>query len=227
MSNFCKGADCMIETMLDDIPFEITDSQFLSAIKIPEDSSEADEAIRLLKEACYIARPKAIYIEAYVESRTEDAIVIDGKTFNSRLLSTKTKSTHRLFPYIATCGVEIEQWAGGITDPLKAYFADMIMQLALKSAVNGLVKHLTEKRLRGELSCMNPGALEDWPISEQKKLFSLFADTAGVKLTDSFLMIPVKSSSGIYFTSDKKFENCELCPRENCPSRRAAYRPDV
>jgi len=216
----------MIETALENIPFEIDDSQFLSAIKIPEDSSEADEALQLLKEACSVAKPKAVFIEAYIESRTDDAIVINGRTFNSRLLNENTKSTHRLFPYIATCGVEIEQWAGGISDPLKAYFADVIMQLVLKSAVNGLVKHLTEKKLRGELSCMNPGALKDWPISEQKKLFSLFTDTAGVKLTDSFLMIPIKSSSGIYFTSDKKFENCELCPRENCPSRRTAYKPD-
>ena len=216
----------MIETALENIPFEINDSQCLLSLKFLEGSSEAEEAVLLLKEACFIARPKAVYIEAYIESRTEDAVVIDGQTFNSRLLSINTKSTHRLFPYIATCGIEIEQWAGSITDPLKAYFSDMIMQLALKSAVNGLVKHLTEKRLRGKLSCMNPGALKDWPISEQKKLFSLFTNTVGVKLTDSFLMIPVKSSSGIYFTSDKKFENCELCPRENCPSRRAAYRPD-
>lgn len=221
-----KGEKYMIETVLDNIPFEINESQFLSELKLFEDSSEADEAIQLLKEACSVAKPKAVYIESFVDSRTEDTVIIDGVSFRSRLLSANTESVHRLFPYIATCGTEIEQWASNITDPLNAYYADMIMQLALKSAVNELVKHLTYKKLHGKLSCMNPGSLEDWPISEQKKLFSLFTDAIGVKLTDSFLMIPVKSSSGIYFTSDKKFENCELCPRENCPSRRAAYRPD-
>jgi len=214
----------MTETVLNNIPFEISDSQLISALKLTEGSAEANEAMQLFKEACAIARPKAVYVESYVESRTVDTVVIDGISFSSRLLSTNTESVHRLFPFIATCGTEIDQWANSITDPLKAYFADMIMQLALKAAVNELIKHLKEKRLHGELSCMNPGSLEDWPISEQKKLFSLFTNTAGVMLTDSFLMIPVKSSSGIYFSSDKKFVNCELCSRENCPSRRTAYK---
>jgi hypothetical protein len=215
----------MTETVLNNIPFEISDSQFISALKLIEGSAEANEAIQLFKEACVIAKPKAVYIESFIDSRTEDTVKIDGISFRSCLLSTNTESVHRLFPYIATCGTEIEQWASNITDPLNAYYADMIMQLALKSAVDELVKHLTDKRLHGKLSCMNPGSLEDWPISEQKKLFSLFTDTAGVKLTDSFLMIPVKSSSGIYFNSDKKFVNCELCSRENCPSRRTAFKP--
>jgi len=215
----------MIETVIENIPLEINDSQFLSELKLSDDSPEADEAVQLMKEACSIARPKAVYIESYADSRTEDSVVIDGISFNSRLLRKNTESSHRLFPYIATCGTEIEQWANRITDPLKAYFADTIMRLALKSAVNELVKHLKDKGLHGKLSCMNPGSLKDWPINEQKKLFSLFKNTLGVKLTDSFLMVPIKSSSGIYFTSDKKFVNCELCPRENCPSRRTAYKP--
>jgi hypothetical protein len=73
---------------------------------------------------------------------------------------------------------------------------------------------------------MSPGSLEDWPISEQPKLFSLFGDTersVGVKLTDSLLMIPRKSISGILFPSEEGFVSCRLCPRENCPSRKALY----
>jgi len=34
---------------------------------------------------------------------------------------------------------------------------------------------------------------------------------------------PLKSVSGIQFVSEEGFVNCSLCPRENCPGRRADY----
>jgi hypothetical protein len=73
---------------------------------------------------------------------------------------------------------------------------------------------------------MSPGSLEDWPITEQPKLFSLFGNTErviGVRLTDSLLMVPRKSISGILFPSEENFISCRLCPREVCPSRKAPY----
>ena len=42
-------------------------------------------------------------------------------------------------------------------------------------------------------------------------------------LTDSYLMLPTKSVSGVYFETEKSFNSCQLCTREMCPSRRAAY----
>jgi hypothetical protein len=77
---------------------------------------------------------------------------------------------------------------------------------------------------------MNPGSLENWPISEQKPLFSLFGDVEkliGVRLSDSFLMFPIKSVSGIYFPTESSFASCQLCPREKCPNRRAKYDPEL
>ena len=68
--------------------------------------------------------------------------------------------------------------------------------------------------------------MDDWPITQQKELFSLFGDVEeliGVTLTESCLMVPLKSSSGIYFPTEVTFETCQLCPREVCESRRAPY----
>jgi hypothetical protein len=73
---------------------------------------------------------------------------------------------------------------------------------------------------------MDPGSLEDWPITEQPKLFSIFGDTerlVGVRLTNSMLMIPRKSISGIFFPSEEGFTSCQLCDRDTCPGRRAPY----
>jgi hypothetical protein len=73
---------------------------------------------------------------------------------------------------------------------------------------------------------MSPGSLTDWPIEEQKPLFSLFGEEEtpiGVKLSKHLLMLPAKSISGIYFPTEVSFFSCQLCQRDNCPGRKAAY----
>ncbi len=46
-------------------------------------------------------------------------------------------------------------------------------------------------------------------------------------MTDSCLMIPIKSVSGIFFPNADKFESCQLCEREHCQGRRAPYSEEL
>jgi hypothetical protein len=76
---------------------------------------------------------------------------------------------------------------------------------------------------------MNPGSGDRnvWPIAQQRPLFSLFGDAEaliGVRLTDSFLMVPNKTVSGLFFPTEVPFESCQLCTRPDCPRRRARYK---
>jgi len=76
------------------------------------------------------------------------------------------------------------------------------------------------------ISRMSPGSLTDWPIEEQRLLFSLLGNveaSIGVKLSRSLVMIPQKSISGIYFPTEVSFYSCQLCPRKRCPSRKTGY----
>ena len=78
----------------------------------------------------------------------------------------------------------------------------------------------------GVVGRMNPGSLSDWPLTEQRPLFSLMGDTdaaIGVRLMPSLLMAPTKSVSGIVFPTESTFASCQLCPRDECPNRRAPY----
>jgi predicted transcriptional regulator len=73
---------------------------------------------------------------------------------------------------------------------------------------------------------MAPGSLEDWPIEEQKPLFVILGDvetSIGVRLTENLVMVPTKSISGIYFPTEISFYSCQLCPRKDCISRKAAF----
>ena len=61
----------------------------------------------------------------------------------------------------------------------------------------------------------------------QKELFEILGgpefvrDAIGVTYSDSWLMTPTKSMSGILFESETVYENCQHCPLERCPNRRA------
>jgi hypothetical protein len=73
---------------------------------------------------------------------------------------------------------------------------------------------------------MNPGSLDDWPLSEQITLFQLLGnplEAIGVDLTESMLMIPNQSVSGIRFETEENFTSCQLCPREICAYREAPF----
>jgi hypothetical protein len=109
---------------------------------------------------------------------------------------------------------------------LAIFWADTIKAMVLAAATSALNAHLQMHYLPGPTATMNPGSLSDWRISEQKPFFKLFGETAasvGVTLSSSFLMTPNKSVTGIQFSTDKLYENCQLCPREDCPGRRAPY----
>jgi hypothetical protein len=74
------------------------------------------------------------------------------------------------------------------------------------------------------------GSADIWPITQQKELFSIFGDVEsliGVRLTDTYLMLPIKSVSGVIFQTETTFETCQLCPREACIGRRVEYKPDL
>ena len=52
-------------------------------------------------------------------------------------------------------------------------------------------------------------------------------DRIGVRLLESFLMHPIKTVSGIMFPTEEAFQSCMLCPRQDCPRRRAPYDPEL
>jgi hypothetical protein len=212
--------------ILTNIPVDFDTKVLLSRLHISEGDPDAASVRKLAEWASSIANPKALYDTSYVGDRSEDAVSIGGVTFTSRVLSTNLDHAHRVFPYIVTCGTELEAQPNITGDLMEFYWLDEIKHLALGAAYAYMQRHIADTYRPGKMSRMSPGSLEDWPITQQVQLFSLFGDTEekiGVRLTDTFLMLPTKSVSGIFFPTETNFENCRLCPREGCPGRRAPY----
>jgi hypothetical protein len=208
--------------IIDSISLTIDSELLCNSLRVKPGSEFAVRLKELAADAHNIARPKAAYREVKIINSTEDSISLEGIQFKSRLLSTNLTSATKLYAFVATCGTELEAWAKNFSDLLERFWADTIMDIALGVAVQTLEKHLTPL-CDVHLSCMNPGSLEDWPLTEQRPLFNLLGEASvniGITLTESYLLLPLKSVSGIYFDSSEHFCNCQLCPRESCPNRR-------
>lgn len=190
------------------------------------DREETDIVLELREEAMKIAAPKAIYKESSVES-TDDGILIDKIPFTHPLLAKKLAEQTVVYPYALSCGLELEEWSQGFTDPLEAYVADGIKVFTLYQFMGEFRQHIKETRFGGgTFSALNPGSLGEWPIEGQLPLFTLLGDAetkAGITLTKDYLMVPTKASSGIFFATETEYHNCSHCPRLDCPNRRAEF----
>ena len=212
---------------LDNIPVTTTLDQVLKRLAIVEDE-DAALISGLFEEARQIARPKALYREAFVEEVNGRRVRIDSTDFESDVLAMNLEKVHRVFAYVCTCGTEVDEWSHGVKDYVVSLWLDMIKEMFLHEADAHLGEHLRSAFGFGKLSSINPGSgnAENWPISQQAPLFSLIGDVKGeigVTLKDTFLMVPIKSTSGLFFPSEADFSNCALCSRENCVGRRAEF----
>ncbi len=216
--------------LLDSIEFRPDVACLLDRLRVPAGSRYEEQLSGLAGEAQGVARPKALCRIAYIEAKGDDHVIVDGHTLTSRVLRVNLEKAQRVFAYVATCGVELEEWSRSIGDVLRRYWADTIKEMALRAAVRALNEELEDRFRPGRTSSMSPGSLEDWPLEEQAVLFSILGNpegAIGVRLSESLVMVPTKSVSGIRFPTEESFESCQLCPREGCPGRRAAYAPGL
>lgn len=217
--------------ILNNIPVEFDLAKLLEQSHIDKNSEDAKHFEQLLEQAKRVAQPKAIYKVAYIENKGENTVNIDGVIFTSKVLRVNLDKIERVFPYVTTCGPELDKidTAGNFMAP---YWLDEIKGAALSMSGAYLHEHIQKQYKPGEMSSMAPGsgAVDIWPIEQQKQLFSLFGDVESlidVRLTDSCLMIPNKSLSGMYFPTAIRFESCRLCARKKCQGRNAPYDPEL
>lgn len=213
---------------LTDIAFSLEIDSLLEQAHIEAGTDDAADLQALIDLAMDIGNPKAAYTVSFVVNRDDDTVQIDDVSFSSRTLARNLASVERVFPHVTTCGHEMDHAFPAKGDMLKEFWWDLIKARLLGAANKSLRDHLHRKFRLGKTATMRPGSGDAsvWPIAQQENLFALLGDIEekiGVKLTDSFLMVPNKTSSGILFPTEKDFRSCEVCHRENCPSRHAPF----
>jgi hypothetical protein len=207
---------------IENIPIRFSIEEIKGALR----TQNAEQVQNLLDIALPLIRARAVYRVCFIEEKLENALVLERIRLTSQVLRKNLDEVGRVFPYVVTIGSELEERACGSKDLLENYYLDLIGNMALRKSRDYLEGHLRSRFALDGMSFMSPGSLPDWPIEEQRQLFSILQgveQSIGVRLNESLLMIPRKSVSGIYFPTEIKFYSCQLCPREICEGRKAPY----
>lgn len=212
------------------LPFHVDVPLLFNRLHLEPDSEYADDIRSLAAKGEKAACPKALYGEARIEKMFEDGIQVRGIRFTSRTMTHNLRKTDRIYPYVCTCGAELDAIHVDPDDVFGQFCKEIIKEMALRQAVAALSERVLHEFGLDKKASMNPGSGDRklWPIEEQKPLFRLLGNVEqaiGVHLTDSFLMLPNKSVSGFFFKTGKEFHNCQLCKRDACPNRQAPFDP--
>jgi len=181
--------------------------------------------LSMIDKARPIAKPRAAAKLCALSIISDDQVRVDDTVFKSTLLKEHVDGLGKVFPYLATEGLELAEW-GRSFEGTDRIFANAIQNVAMRQARDRLEEVLLENYGLNQVSAMNPGSLAVWPITQQTPLFDLLKplpEKLGITLLPTYMMKPEHSVSGIFFQTDSKFHNCQLCPKEDCPSRRVPY----
>ena len=214
-----------------DIPATLDVAAFVKRINSGRMNPRLEEmALEMAETAKNIACPRGIYQISCAHIIDGSTVDIDGVIFTSKVLSKLLAGRETVIPFIATIGKELDELPVARGEMMKNFYLDTIKTMILVNAVDYLKEYVKEKHNMPKAALMNPGEIEDWHITEQKPLFSLFKGSTegiGVMLTAGGVMRPIKSRSGIIFPNENGFLTCQLCTQFKCPGRRAKYDPEL
>jgi hypothetical protein len=161
----------------------------------------------------------------------------DGVQFATGSLITKRLSKSRsLALFVATIGPELEQWSRQLIaqgDFLRGYIVDAIGSDLVEQAADCLERKLGEnvQPLGWKITSRYSPGYCGWSVAEQHKLFSFLPEKfCGITLTESALMIPIKSVSGVIGLGpnvEREDYECSICDMEDCFRRRETVDPQA
>lgn len=158
---------------------------------------------------------------------TKDRLLYLGQTtFDIRnIVFQQVKNSRKLAIFVFTAGAGIGEWSKQLMaegDLMKGYVVDVVGSEVVELAMDKMQAALAQQMAETGLLITNrysPGYC-GWIVAEQHKLFSLLPENfCGVTLSDTALMYPIKSVSGIIGIGESvKFNSytCRICDAQNC-----------
>lgn len=205
-------------------------SSFMGLGAIPDEpfGSMIDAAIELLSEnknieGGFIIKPVTGF------SAKDGFVEIENKKFNTgRMITSFLRNAESTALFTCTAGYEVEKWSHKYKDEgdfVMSYVIDATGSLLVEGAMDIIYGELQTMVSLNNLSLTNrysPGYC-DWLVIDQQKLFSFFPNKfCNVSLSESSLMSPVKSVSGIVgIGKDVKYLGyiCDTCKNNQCVYR--------
>lgn len=196
----------------------------------PRIESLIDEHLNLANEFIY---PCTTYTILDVEFILGTRAFLEGYIiFDSKVVSQLLRKCQKVALFVATIGDELEYVACRLAEDgllLQSAVLESIGSSAVEQSADFLHDRIRDTaELQGLVASkrrFSPGYC-DWDVDQQAVLFdALDASSIGVELTDTHLMLPRKSISGVIGIgySDQGIEDyspCPSCEITDCQSRR-------
>lgn len=192
------------------------------------DQLKGDEAV--LQEASSILAEVSAFLQCRFAFVTTGMDTLQNFSPGKIILS-QLRGSEALCYFVATAGREFEEYQHRLMehgDMVRVYLANEIGSMIAEHTADKMEELLQAQLTPKGLSRTNrfsPGYC-GWHVREQPQLFSLFPpEPCGIQLTDSCLMLPIKSVSGVIGIGHqvKRLDyTCGICKLESCYKRRKA-----
>ncbi|MCW8850594.1 MAG: hypothetical protein OQJ81_11495 [Melioribacteraceae bacterium] len=186
------------------------------------------EIIDNLPKMCEIYSGYTILNLLY-EKKDSSGLTIGNQYFNmDRIVTSQLKKADKAAIFLCTIGSQMETWSKNLIkegDSVKGYFVDLTASTIVEEVANLLHDNIGSKVNNYGSNITNrysPGYC-NWSVIEQQKLFSFLPkDFCNVKLSDTSLMSPIKSISGVIGIGENvKYAEyiCDRCGIKDCTHR--------
>lgn len=207
-------------------------AELLKKERIPRSGEVLEAAEACLKQAKRLARPRVVSVPKKLASPLPEGLRLrPSLVLRGRRLAASLRGATSVRIFVATIGDALENAASRYMEDgeaLHGYLMDRIASLAVESLAENHERYLRDFYApRGESvsARLSPGYC-DWPVEEQRKLARVIPfSRAGVRLTESCMMVPKKSISAIVgigpkgLFSPKRRAQCGVCDMVECSYR--------
>lgn len=195
-------------------------------------TDEPDQEIEIftnqvLEEISGFCKPQYLYRVYNGNIPNQTGINISDVHFSTgRIINSQLSGADQFCVFVTTVGHEFDQYvkkARAEGDLVKEFILDSLGSVIAEACISKIVDELTQLSEMKQSYPYSPGYC-GWKLTEQCRLFSLLPESpCGISLTESCLMLPIKSISGIIALGkgvEKKAYSCAICHNINCYKRK-------
>lgn len=196
------------------------------------DEAVTSEVHTLLERVAPIVHPRfAFFITEGALDTDQEMLAVGDVSFPiGKIITRQLRGSESFAFFAATAGTEFESFQHALQqegDMVQLYIADSLGSIIAEKAADKMeeaVDAFVQEKGWKHTNRFSPGYC-GWHVSHQQKLFSLFpvSEPCGIRLTESSLMIPIKSVSGVIGLGSevrKVDYTCGLCTYEKCYRRK-------
>jgi hypothetical protein len=210
---------------------DVKEGNILKSLGVPADKADDHltgmirELTSHCKEICTPQTACSVFNDPQF-IRTSGNMILFGEVFSlHKMVSAALMESTAIAVFICTCGREVEAYSKLLLqqgNPLEGFIVDLIGSEIAEELVDYTHNRITHEMAPSGIRTTNrysPGYC-NWPVSDQKQLFRIMGNNiCGVKLSESSLMQPIKSVSGIIGlgpgVKNREYA-CTFCEADQC-----------